>query len=257
MPLHPKTPSSLASFKSRTVLSFWYRITQVVMEKEAVKWLSSSSSSKSTEKKLPLWSRMYAHTDGWTGWRRNASGGQKEGRSRHKKSVSQDRTGVADWVMPLNPTDNARIPSLSRSHWNPSVSPSSPCTIPSHLQACAAWRTRTEKQHSMPIYQHCYSSTNHYHCSGKSGHYTTTILRLRIGAWFTRYRNCKFHNGCRTISRHADGISRYSVPPSAGPLLPLYHCYFHLTAVFPGELALDSSHSNPPSPSVLEKNLRD
>jgi len=24
-----------------------------------------------------------------------------------------------------------------------------------------------------------------------------------------------------TISRHADGISRYSVPPSAGPLLPL------------------------------------
>ena len=41
-------------------------------------------------------------------------------------------------------------------------------------------------------------------------HYTTTILRLCIGAWHTRYQNCKFHNGCRTISRHADGISRYS-----------------------------------------------
>ena len=52
-------------------------------------------------------------------------------------------------------------------------------------------------------------------------HYTTTILRLRIGARLTRYRNCKFHNFTRTISRHADGISRYSVPPSAGPLLPL------------------------------------
>jgi len=52
-------------------------------------------------------------------------------------------------------------------------------------------------------------------------HYTTTILRLRIGAQLTRYRNCKFHNGCRTISRHSDGISRYSEPPSAGPLLPL------------------------------------
>ena len=50
-------------------------------------------------------------------------------------------------------------------------------------------------------------------------HYTTTILR--IGARLTRYRNCKFHNFARTISRHADGISRYSVPPSAGPLLPL------------------------------------
>ena len=45
-------------------------------------------------------------------------------------------------------------------------------------------------------------------------HYTTTILRLRIGARLTRYRNCKFHNFARTISR-------YSVPPSAGPLLPL------------------------------------
>jgi len=54
-------------------------------------------------------------------------------------------------------------------------------------------------------------------------HYTTTILRLRIGARLTRYRNnCKFHNFARTISRHADGISRYSVPPSAGgSLLPL------------------------------------
>jgi len=51
-------------------------------------------------------------------------------------------------------------------------------------------------------------------------HYTTTILRLRIGARLTMYRNCKFHNFARTISRHADGISRKSVPPSAGPFLP-------------------------------------
>jgi len=33
MPLHPKTPSSLASFKSRLVLPFWYQLTQVVLEK--------------------------------------------------------------------------------------------------------------------------------------------------------------------------------------------------------------------------------
>jgi len=33
MPLHPNTPSSLALFKSRLVLSFWYRLTQVVLEK--------------------------------------------------------------------------------------------------------------------------------------------------------------------------------------------------------------------------------
>ena len=60
--------------------------------------------------------------------------------------------------------------------------------------------------------------------SGKSGpkdqvaiHYYYSLLRLRIGARLTRYRNYKFHNFARTISRHADGISRYSVPPSAGP----------------------------------------
>jgi len=33
MPLHPKTPSSLASFKSRLVLPFWYQFTQVILEK--------------------------------------------------------------------------------------------------------------------------------------------------------------------------------------------------------------------------------
>ena len=31
--LHPKTPSSLAPFKSRLVLPFWYRLTWVVSEK--------------------------------------------------------------------------------------------------------------------------------------------------------------------------------------------------------------------------------
>jgi len=33
MPLHPTTPLSLALFKSRLVLLFWYRFTQVVLEK--------------------------------------------------------------------------------------------------------------------------------------------------------------------------------------------------------------------------------
>ena len=31
MPLQPKTPSSLVSFKSRLVLPYWYRPTQVVL----------------------------------------------------------------------------------------------------------------------------------------------------------------------------------------------------------------------------------
>ena len=32
MPLHPKTPSSLASFKFRLVLPFWYRLTEVFLK---------------------------------------------------------------------------------------------------------------------------------------------------------------------------------------------------------------------------------
>ena len=44
MSLHPKTPSSLASFKSRLVLPFWYRLTQVVMEKRTLNGCNSGSS---------------------------------------------------------------------------------------------------------------------------------------------------------------------------------------------------------------------
>jgi len=36
MPLHLQTPLSLALFKSRLVLPFWYLLTQIVLE-EAVK----------------------------------------------------------------------------------------------------------------------------------------------------------------------------------------------------------------------------
>jgi len=65
--------------------------------------------------------------------------------------------------------------------------------------------------------------------SGESGPKDQVALQSTLLLYFAfalvhdlrAYRNCKFHNGCRTISRHADGISRYSVPPSAGPLLPL------------------------------------
>ena len=38
---HPQTPSSLASFKSRLVLPFWYWLTQVIMEKRPLNGCSS------------------------------------------------------------------------------------------------------------------------------------------------------------------------------------------------------------------------
>jgi len=42
MPLHPKTPSSLASFKSRLVLPFWFSLTWVVLKKSN-NWHSAGS----------------------------------------------------------------------------------------------------------------------------------------------------------------------------------------------------------------------
>ena len=45
MPLHPKTPSSLASFKSRLVLPFWYSLMLVVLEKRPFNGCSSSRGS--------------------------------------------------------------------------------------------------------------------------------------------------------------------------------------------------------------------
>ena len=43
MPLHPKTPSSLASLKSRLVLPFWYRLTRVGPEKRPLNGCTSSA----------------------------------------------------------------------------------------------------------------------------------------------------------------------------------------------------------------------
>jgi len=42
---HPNTPSSLASLKSRLVLAFWHRISQVVLKKKPLNGYSSSSSN--------------------------------------------------------------------------------------------------------------------------------------------------------------------------------------------------------------------
>jgi len=55
---HPQTPSYLASFKSRLVLPFWYRRTQVVLEKRPLNGCSSSRSSgsgrRSSSSQTPL-----------------------------------------------------------------------------------------------------------------------------------------------------------------------------------------------------------
>jgi len=57
MPLHPRTLSSLASFKSRLVLPFWYWFTQVVLEK-SVKWVCKWQ--KNTVSYSYVWSKQQA-----------------------------------------------------------------------------------------------------------------------------------------------------------------------------------------------------
>ena len=50
MPLHPKTPSPLASFKSRLVLPFWYWLIEVVLEKRPLNRCSSCCSLNNCHK---------------------------------------------------------------------------------------------------------------------------------------------------------------------------------------------------------------
>ena len=50
MPLHHKTSSSLASFKSRLVLPFWYQRTQIVLEKRSLNKRNSRLGISNTEK---------------------------------------------------------------------------------------------------------------------------------------------------------------------------------------------------------------
>ena len=67
MPLPPKTPSSLASFESRLVLPFWYRLTQVVTEKRPLNGCSRSSRlltlASSSGKRLCVDRRSYCQLD--------------------------------------------------------------------------------------------------------------------------------------------------------------------------------------------------
>ena len=55
MLLHPQTPSSLASFKSGLVLPFWYKLTQVVLEKRPLNGCASGSSSSNHHVQNILW----------------------------------------------------------------------------------------------------------------------------------------------------------------------------------------------------------
>ena len=61
MTLHPKTPSSLASSKSRLVLSFWYWLTQAVREKRLLNRCSSSSSCMHSCTLTTIW-QLYSWT---------------------------------------------------------------------------------------------------------------------------------------------------------------------------------------------------
>ena len=67
MPLPSQTPSSLAAFKSRLVLLFWYWLIQVVLEKRPLNQCGSSS------REQELWWRIIELVRGG-GWQGSDSG---------------------------------------------------------------------------------------------------------------------------------------------------------------------------------------
>ena len=66
--LYPKTPSSLASFKSRLVLPFWYRLTQVAMEKRLLAGCSSSHWQQVRSISHSLDKLVESHSSWWPGF---------------------------------------------------------------------------------------------------------------------------------------------------------------------------------------------
>ena len=66
VPRHAKIPSSLAAFKFRLGLPFWYRLTQVVLEKRPLNGCSSccGCSSGGGGGSDP----MCVHVSGWSDW---------------------------------------------------------------------------------------------------------------------------------------------------------------------------------------------
>jgi len=70
----PQPPSSLASFKSRVVLPFWYWLTQVIMKKRPLNGCSSSSSTSScyllhyAGQELAVWQYEWQWFVAWGQW---------------------------------------------------------------------------------------------------------------------------------------------------------------------------------------------
>ena len=103
MLLHPKIPSSVASFKSRMILPFWYRLTQVVLEKRPFNGCSSSSSripvTLSVITKHKQGNGGY-RTSSWSyqipaaGWRVTLSIGLRPVRVHIAMSLEDDRASV-------------------------------------------------------------------------------------------------------------------------------------------------------------------
>ena len=65
LPLHPETPSSLASFKSRLLSPFWYQLTQVVLEKRPFNRCSSFLLIKHAVEVHRVWMLLRLICDGF------------------------------------------------------------------------------------------------------------------------------------------------------------------------------------------------
>jgi len=102
MLLHPKPPSSVASFKSRMILPFWYRLTQVVLEKRPFNGCSSSSRIPVTLSVITKHKQGNGgyRTSSWSyqipaaGWRVTLSIGLRPVRVHIAMSLEDDRASV-------------------------------------------------------------------------------------------------------------------------------------------------------------------
>ena len=97
MPLHPKTPSFLASFKSRLVLPFWYRLTRVP-GKEVVERVQQQQQAQQ-QQQLTSQPSLVDIGSGEVGgrqqtWRDHLQGGRGGGRGDDRRRHTWPRQGA-------------------------------------------------------------------------------------------------------------------------------------------------------------------
>jgi len=131
MPLHPRTPSFLALFKSRLVLPSWYQLTPVVLKKRPLNIVIVDVSRQFQllwQQRRSDWCAWRTQLEWWTGWdQRNWTRSQSA--VRHWTSSSRIRDVSTTALRSTTTKRYVTVASVKRSHIGPDLQNNLPFII--------------------------------------------------------------------------------------------------------------------------------